>query len=149
LVEAAIPLLIGSLPIKRSQTTLKLLARSGTSTEGPTILGPPNAESEAWLLSLDGRWFPCKVTTSGRGLWIENAAEPIRAGMSGSPIVALEGSAIGVVCVSSVTDRNRSGGPNAELWQHLPGWLLRSAQKNPESDPVTQLGAGVDDRQEQ
>lgn len=33
-------------------------------------------------------------------LWIADAAEPIRGGMSGSPILATDGAAIDIVCVS-------------------------------------------------
>jgi hypothetical protein len=41
------------------------------------------------------------VTSLGRALWIEAAAEPIRGGMSGSPIIAPDGKAIGIVSVSA------------------------------------------------
>jgi len=108
-----------------------------TLPDGTTFLGRPKAESEAWLLSLDGRWFSCRVTNHGRALWIAGAAEPIRGGMSGSPVMAPGGEAIGVVCVSasgllvsaSGLWDDRQGGPNPELAAHLPGWLLRDVKK--------------------
>jgi hypothetical protein len=64
--------------------------------------------------------------------WIQDAAEPIEGGMSGSPIVTDEGMAIGVVSIAAgfVTDdgrelgRPREGGPNPNLGGNLPGWLL-------------------------
>lgn len=99
-----------------------------TLSDGTIILGPPRAESEAWLLSLDGRWFSCRVTSGGRAVWIAGAAEPIRGGMSGSPLVAPGGKAIGVVCVSAsgLSFGDREGGPNPELAAHLPAWILRA-----------------------
>jgi hypothetical protein len=112
--ESAHPLLVAGLTFVSEPFTL---------SDGTTFLGPPRAESEAWLLSLDERWFPCRVTSGGRGLWIVNAAEPIRVGMSGSPVVAPGGQAIGVVCVSAggLSFDSREGGPNPELAAHLPG----------------------------
>jgi hypothetical protein len=98
-------------------------------SDGSTFLGPLEAESEARLLSLDSCWFPCKVKSYGRGLWIEGAAEGIRGGMSGSPIVTPEGAAIGVVCVSSGGDdptEHRESGPNPELFAHLPAWIAKA-----------------------
>jgi hypothetical protein len=54
-------------------------------------------------------------------LWIEGAAEEIRGGMSGSPILDEEMRAIGVVCVSGAF----AGGPNPCLVNDLPVWLAR------------------------
>ena len=89
------------------------------------------AESDALLLALDGRWFPCKVWSKGYGLWIRDAAESIRGGMSGSPILTPEGTAIGVVSVSrgefGEMEAHREGGPQPELSVHLPGWILAGA----------------------
>jgi hypothetical protein len=55
--------------------------------------------SKAWLISLDGRLIPCTVECDEPGMtwWIKGAAEPIVGGMSGSPVLAEDGSAIGVV----------------------------------------------------
>jgi hypothetical protein len=78
----------------------------------------------ARLLSLDGRWFSCTIRHYGGPLWITHADERVHGGMSGSPIVAEAGTAIGVVCS---TTSPREGGPNASLSEHLPGWLLRDA----------------------
>ena len=54
-------------------------------TAAPLLIGKSAdpAAREAWLLSLAGRWFSCTVKSAGRGLWVEDASEPIRAGMSG------------------------------------------------------------------
>jgi len=83
----------------------------------------------AWLLTLDGRWAECMVTAFPRALWIENAVEGIRGGMSGSPILTGDASAIGIVCLSGGgldEDSHTEGGPNPRLTHNLPGWLLRS-----------------------
>jgi hypothetical protein len=46
--------------------------------------------------------------------------------MSGSPILAVDGSAIGVVCLgSNITEHGI--GPNPCLVHHLPGWFLINA----------------------
>jgi len=89
--------------------------------DGTTIPGNAEATSEALMLSLDGEWFSCRITSFGRSLWIENAMQPIQSGMSGSPIILPDGSAVGVVCVSVVG--KREGGPNPALFANLPVWL--------------------------
>jgi hypothetical protein len=83
--------------------------------------------TQAWLRNLKGEWFPCTVEDTGGALWISNAKDGIAAGMSGSPIVADDGAAIGVVCTAGgvKADIYTEGGPNPRLAHHLPGWLLR------------------------
>jgi trypsin-like peptidase len=89
--------------------------------------------TEAWLLSLDGKWFACEVEHRPDGpLWIKNAAEPIVGGMSGSPILSKAGTAIGVVCISKERLPNvegNEGGPNPRLTANLPGWMLHQMIK--------------------
>jgi hypothetical protein len=97
----------------------------GTATAlsfGDAVRNPVNFWAPARLLSLDGRWFSCTIRHYGGPLWITHAAERVHGGMSGSPIVAEAGTAIGVVCT---TTSPREGGPNARLSDNLPGWLLR------------------------
>jgi hypothetical protein len=53
---------------------------------------------------------------------VHDAAQDIVGGMSGSPILTQDGSAIGVVVTS--TGDQREGGPNPRLASSLPGWLL-------------------------
>ena len=68
----------------------------------PLPIAAPPKKCPARLLSFNGRWFPCTVEHHNSGtLWISNAAEVIIGGMSGSPIIADDGSAIGVICTSS------------------------------------------------
>jgi hypothetical protein len=79
---------------------------------------------QGWLFALDGQhWFTCRVEDLSR-IWVMEATEPIRCGMSGSPIVGDDGRAIAVCCVSAGTDLEdaREGGPNPGL-AHLPGWF--------------------------
>ena len=80
------------------------------------------------LLSLDGNWTRCDVrgVASHRSLWIENAKDGIHGGMSGSPILNVDGLAIGVICVSDGgTGIHTEGRPNPRLTHNLPGWVLR------------------------
>lgn len=86
------------------------------------------AESEAWLLSLAGSWGRCLVRHHENGpLWIEDAADGIHGGMSGSPILAGDGSAIGIVSVAGAVGDNvpTGGGPNPSLMGNLPNWLVQ------------------------
>jgi hypothetical protein len=100
-----------------------------------SITDPPRGRSPACLLSLEGRWFRCTVRQDGGMLGVAGAAEGIVGGMSGSPIVANNGSAIGVMCASGGTGEVHTEGVGPRLVGNLPGWLLH------------QLGcAGADDK---
>jgi len=89
--------------------------------------GPRQAVSGARMLSLDGDWFTCAIRSLGRSLLIEDATQPIRSGMTGSPIILPDGSAVCVVCISSGSScaDHREGGPNPLLFANLPAWLVR------------------------
>jgi len=88
----------------------------------------------AWLLSLGGQWFRCNVQHNGGALWISDASERIVGGMSGSPILAEDGSAIGALCTGSCTveliaeavadEGQTESGPNPRLVYHLPSRFL-------------------------
>jgi hypothetical protein len=67
----------------------------------PLRIADPPKEGHASLLSLDGRWFRCRVRRHPIALQICDAAESIAGGMSGSPIVTDDGSAIGIVSTSA------------------------------------------------
>lgn len=86
---------------------------------------------EGWLLSLDGVWFRCAVQMLRDPILALYAMEgSFAAGMSGSPIVSAEGTAIGVMCHFSQDGAGRQAefiGPNPSLLGNLPGWLLRDA----------------------
>jgi V8-like Glu-specific endopeptidase len=71
-------------------------------------------------MSLSGEWFDCKVTRLLCGLYVPEASQAIVGGMSGSPVLRRDGTAIGVVSKSNGQDCEC-----ASLTDHLPGWLLR------------------------
>lgn len=99
----------------------------------PLSVSDPPEQGRAWLLSLKDGWFQCDVwrAASPHGaLWVSGAERNIVGGMSGSPILADDGSAIGVVCTSSIGDSEASEhGPNPRLVSHLPGWLLQEIRR--------------------
>jgi hypothetical protein len=82
-------------------------------------------DEEAWLLSLDRHWFECRVhyLHSFGPLYVYKTAEPIRGGMSGSPIVLADDTAIGVLTTTRGYVEGY-GTPNPRLTSDLPGWLL-------------------------
>jgi hypothetical protein len=91
----------------------------------PLSIADAPEEGHGWVLSLDGKWFRCTVKYMKRRdgpLLVSDAAQPIVRGMSGSPIVSDNGSAIGIVCLGS----NRYGCNNPRLLRDLPGWLLNA-----------------------
>jgi hypothetical protein len=88
----------------------------------------------AWLLSLDGQWVPCAVTLGrNKGLSID-ATPKIEPGMSGSPILADDGTAIGVLSIGAESisgggvRKPEQTGLQPVLAHDLPAWLLRSAR---------------------
>jgi hypothetical protein len=78
-------------------------------------------ETPAWFLSFDGEWQSCTVHNGGRFLEISDGADCIKSGMSGEPIIDVNGAAIGLMSTSG------SGGVNMHpsLTDCLPPWLLR------------------------
>jgi hypothetical protein len=89
-------------------------------------------DGEAWLLSLDRHWFECRVhyLNDYGPLWVYKTAEPIRGGMSGSPIVLADDTAIGVLTTGhgwgeefASRCEDKYGTPNPRLMFDLPVWL--------------------------
>ena len=127
LTEQAAPFPIGKLRFSRSASrSIGRITIDGVAKE--IDLGPretsSKASSGARILSLEGEWFLCRVTSLGRSLWIDEMARPIVGGMSGSPIILPDGAAVGMVCVSANIS---PAGPNPMLAANLPGWLLDEA----------------------
>jgi Trypsin-like peptidase domain len=82
-----------------------------------------DGKNRAWMLALNGEWFSATVEDPyHRGFWVTTTT-PIPGGMSGSPILADDGSVIGVV--SSEAPPPATSGPQPVLVDHLPGWLLQ------------------------
>jgi hypothetical protein len=92
----------------------------------PIRIADAPEECEAWLLSLDKRWFPCVVKHYGGPLWLSKASDGIRGGMSGTPIALADGSAIGLVSISGDGEQDTEGGPDPRLTRNLPGWCLQA-----------------------
>jgi hypothetical protein len=62
----------------------------------PIRISAPAAECNAYLLSLENKWFESRCEhTPGGPLWLSNAAQDLRGGMSGSPIAAAATQAAG------------------------------------------------------
>jgi hypothetical protein len=113
LIDAAVPLPVAEVPL------VPMLL----SVQGQTFPGEPQGQCRGWMLSLADNWFACKTTTFSRSMRFEDAVEAIQPGMSGSPIMNDDGTAIGVVCLS--VEGTKEGGPNPVLSASLPGWFLR------------------------
>jgi hypothetical protein len=91
----------------------------------PLSISEAPEEGPALLFSLTGEQMSCVVRRFGGALGISDAVPGIMPGMSGSPIVSSNGSAIGVCCVSNSVDGPSSEGEGQpRLTHHLPGWLL-------------------------
>ena len=91
-------------------------------------------KSHGFLLSLEGGWFGCQIQWMIRNdgpLWVSKPAQPIEAGMTGSPIVSETGNAIGIVAASVMENEKDAatdefGASNPRLMRDLPLWLLRT-----------------------
>jgi hypothetical protein len=68
------------------------------------IADAPGSQFPAWLLSLDKQWHPCTVTQDGGPLWVWQAENGIDGGMSGSPILLGDGSAVGIVGTATLNE---------------------------------------------
>ena len=80
------------------------------------------------MVSLAGEWLDCAVSHEC-GLLSASMRTAIASGMSGSPILATDGTAIGAVSTGSM---------NPCLQHNLPGWYLDSgpAEVTNEPDPA-------------
>jgi hypothetical protein len=97
-------------------------------TDEAPVIGISEGSSvvTARLLSLDGAWHHCALRQRGKSLWIEDAAEGIRGGMSGSPILADDETAIGLVSVAGgqPSKLHTSGGPVLDHTGRLAGIVV-------------------------
>jgi hypothetical protein len=93
----------------------------------PLLVRRAQDGEQGWLFDVGGQfWFSGKVNIIPPVLWI-TASQPIRGGMSGSPILGDDGKVMGVCCMSGGGENDEThyqGGPNASLTGNLPGWLL-------------------------
>jgi hypothetical protein len=101
-----------------------------------TIGDPPENDGLAWIPSLDGRWFRCIVYNMVRQLYVYERVEDFVAEMAGLPIVADDGSGIGVVSNTRHPADEDVLALQPRLTEALPRWLLRSSVV-PASPPIT------------
>jgi hypothetical protein len=101
----------------------RLLTEAAALTIG--LLPEADPFTPARVLSLNGKWVRCAIRAHKDGpIWIKS--EGIKSGMSGSPILAEDGSAVGVISVASETTSHMHG-PNPRLVSRLPGFVLSPA----------------------
>ena len=95
----------------------------------PGALPPSSLSRElpVLVLSLSGKALRSRACVlSNDGLWLRSATQMVVGGMSGSPILALNGIAIGVISTArEKVDEDGFDGPMPRLDANLPGWLLR------------------------
>ena len=84
----------------------------------------------AWLLTLDGEWRRCTCEAMFDGRTLRMCDASIEEGMSGSPILADDGTAIGVVCMQWPDDIR--AGLQPWLAKCFPGWLLSELREREE-----------------
>jgi hypothetical protein len=96
----------------------------------PIRLAADNADlniSPVYLPTLGNDWVPATAKMrNGRRIYLEGVESGIVGGMSGSPILLADGSAIGVLGTSegAPDTLHTNGGPQARLRRDLPVWLL-------------------------
>ena len=93
-------------------------------------IGSAPREGRGWLLALDDQWVPLTIGLLNDRLSIE-ATEKNEPGVSGSPILADDGTAMAIVCVGrevksadGVRKAERSS-PHPILLHSLQGWVLQ------------------------
>jgi len=111
LAQQAVPFAIGKLRFRYKQFRLP---------DGTKAVGNRRASSNAYLFSLDGDWFACRISSYGISLCATETAQSIEGGMSGSPIILKDGSAVGLIS----TD-----GKSPMLSSTLPAWLALAAKR--------------------
>ena len=96
-------------------TAYEDLVASRSSLHIGTLIKP----CPLWLLTLDGQWTQCAFPDDGRGRWLSVVGalpEAFAPGTSGSPIIAADGHAVGLIGVGGLS--------NPVLADRLPGWVL-------------------------
>lgn len=99
-----------------------------TESLKPLRIADAPEEGRAWLLSLKDEWLSCSFRRNNIGraligpLCIGDLEHPIEVGMSGSPFVSDEGTALGIV------NGGGSDWPQTNLFQCLPRFCLPRRQ---------------------
>jgi hypothetical protein len=100
------------------------------SLEALAVGGDLPENAFVWILGLGGSWTRCSaqwlrgLSPGPSPLWVTGAAEGIRPGMSGSPIVSEKGLAVGIISTSLGYDVfHKVSGPSPQLRFALPRWI--------------------------
>lgn len=94
--------------------------------ELPALKLGSSVSGRVWILSLTGEWVPVSAKEAYGRLMIEDTPAN-QGGVSGSPLLADDGSAVGLMSWGS--DSN-SGSSQPLLKNHLPGWLSRQTRRS-------------------
>jgi hypothetical protein len=88
-------------------------------------LPEPNKSAASLLITFAAVCLNLRQAASYVVARARNAAKGIVGGMSGSPILAMDGSAVGVLsCSGGGAEVHFEGGPEPALTQALPQWLV-------------------------
>lgn len=100
------------------------------------IEAPQTACFSCFALSSEQRWFGARaqvdVTEDGSAVWLFRPMAAITAEMIGSPILASNGSAIGLMSSNLLLnfDLEDEGAPNPILTAHFPAWFLAEMRRD-------------------
>lgn len=98
-------------------------------TVGVIPIADTHGKASAKVLTLNGAWADCRITASSGPIWLHDVTT--ESGMSGSPILNANLSAIGVLVVGRDSDLRMGSGPQPRLMRNLPGWLLAECRRAP------------------
>jgi hypothetical protein len=107
LVASIIPFKVADAP--------KMVVKQEKLRTGHTFKHQVPSKAKARVLSLNGKWTTVKIERHRKAILID-PPQVIEGGMSGSPILSVDGKAIGLVS----TD-----GTHPILWEDLPAWFFR------------------------
>ena len=114
--------------LRKAAIDVKLFSLGGEWFAG-RIAGPFDDDWFSLLVGdhvpLDDELFASPISGFESALYIE-ASQQIQNGMSGSPIILSDGSAVGVVCVANTYDGDALKGGSPYLHGALPAWLARA-----------------------
>lgn len=103
----------------------------------PFCIEAPRRECfPCFALSTEKHWFGARaqldVTEDGSAVWIFRPMAAITAEMVGSPILAANGSAVGLMSSNLLSnfDLEDEGAPNPLLTAHFPAWFLAEIRRH-------------------
>jgi hypothetical protein len=103
----------------------------------PFVIEAPKTECfPCFALSSEQHWFGARaqmdVSEDGSAVWIFGPLAAITAEMVGSPILAANGSAVGLLSSNLLSnfDLEDEGAPNPLLTAHFPAWFLTETRRH-------------------